>query len=630
MGEDIQFYLKGVKMKNLYIIFFILIGCAAIYGQSKKIALEQPSNYIQTPIFYSDNLTDIKWEETFNSTTPPPDWIIVDNDGSGTAWDFRQVVAFTSGDTVYPQAGQSFWFSSFNNANGNGLIDEWIITPQLPVIQEGDSLYFWAGAIGGNYPDSLKVWVSTTDNNLSSFTQIAYFMVDGPISSWHRYGFSLSSFAGNQIYVGVNYYIVDGGPTGNSSDNVWVDHFILTGSSGGTSPISTVREDLNNDFIPDHLGETFTIQGIVISPNFQTTNISYFVDDGTGGIDIFHSGSTNPVLNLGDEVLVTGVVNQFNGLTELVPASESDIQIVSTGNPVPPPIVLTLAEYLANGEAYESRLIGFMNLTKVGGSWPSGANATIQMSDGIDTMDVFIDKDTDIDNNPEPSWPKDIIAIGSQYSTSTPPNDGYEVDPRYYNTDFLPPFSLPVELTSFTANASLNSVILSWNTASEINNHGFEIQRNAGNGYFTIGFVQGQGTTTQNHTYSYSDLNLGTGHYTYRLKQMDFQGSYTFSNEVSVDIYPVTYSLEQNYPNPFNPSTIINFNLKVDSKVSLKVFNILGQEVTQLYSGSMTAGLHQINFDASLLNSGAYFYRLEANGIDGSTFSSVKKMMLTK
>lgn len=402
------------------------------------------------------------------------------------------------------------------------------------------------------------------------------------------------------------------------------------GQIGGATPISTVREDLNNDFIPDHLGETFTIQGIVISPNYQTANISYFVDDGTGGIDLFHAGSTNPVLNLGDEVSITGEVSQYNGLTEIIPASEADIQVISTGNPVPAPIVLTIGQYLSNGEAYESRLVGFMNLTKVGGTWPSGANGTIQMSDGTNTMDVFIDKDTDIDDNPEPSWPKDIIAIGSQFTTSTPPNDGYEVDPRYYATDFLPPFSLPVELTSFTANASLNSVVLNWNTASEINNHGFEIQRSAGNGFFTIGFVQGQGSNTQNHSYSYSDLNLTPGHYTYRLKQLDFQGTFTFSNEVSVDIYPITYSLEQNYPNPFNPTTIINFNLKVDSKVSLKIFNILGQEVTQLFNGSMTAGGHQVNFDASLLNSGVYFYRLEASGIDGSTFTAVKKMMLTK
>jgi hypothetical protein len=400
---------------------------------------------------------------------------------------------------------------------------------------------------------------------------------------------------------------------------------------GTTTPISTVREDLNNDFIPDHLGETFTIQAVVISPNFQTVNISYFVDDGTGGIDIYHGGSTNPVLNLGDEVMVTGVVQQFNGVTELVPASETDIQVISTGNPVPDPIVLTLAQYFADPEAYESRLLGFVNLDKAGGTWPaSGSNATIQLTDGIDTIDVFIDKDTDIDGTTEPTWPRDIIAIGSQYTTSTPPDNGYEVDPRYYETDFLPPGTLPVELTSFTAKANLNSVLLNWNTASEINNHGFEVQRNNGSGFFTIGFVQGQGTSTQPHSYSYIDQNLAIGHYTYRLKQVDFQGSYTFSSEVPVEINPVSYSLEQNYPNPFNPSTMINFNLKVDSKVTLKVFNILGQEVAKLVNGAMTAGNHQVDFNASRLNSGVYLYRLEATGIDGSTFSAVKKMMLTK
>lgn len=396
------------------------------------------------------------------------------------------------------------------------------------------------------------------------------------------------------------------------------------------TPISVAREDLNNDYVPDHLGDTFTVQGVVISPNYQTVNISYFIDDGTGGIDVFHAGSTTPVLNLGDEVTVTGVISQFNGLTEIVPAAESDIVLVSTGNPVPSPIILTIGQYFADPEAYESRLIGFMNLSKAGGTWPSGANSTIQMTDGSDTMDVFIDKDTDIDDNPEPAWPKDIIAIGSQYSTSTPPNDGYEVDPRYYATDFLPPFSLPVELTSFTVKANLNSVLLNWNTASEINNSGFEVQRSTNNSFVTIGFIKGQGTTTQVHSYSFIEQNVVPGHYTYRLKQVDFQGSYTFSPEVSVDIYPANYSLEQNYPNPFNPSTVINFNLKVDSKVTLKIYNILGQQVSQLINSSITAGNHQINFNASKLNSGVYLYRLDASGIDGSTYSAVKKMMLTK
>ena len=139
----------------------------------------------------------------------------------------RQIITFTSGDTVNPQIGQSFWFSNFNNANSSGLIDEWLISPQLPMVSSGDSLYFWAGAIDAGYDDLLKVMVSTSDINLGSFTQIAYIKVDGPVGSWHRYGFDLSAFAGNQIHVAVNYYIFDGVPSGNYSDNVWVDHFIM-------------------------------------------------------------------------------------------------------------------------------------------------------------------------------------------------------------------------------------------------------------------------------------------------------------------------------------------------------------------------------------------------------------------
>jgi DNA/RNA endonuclease YhcR with UshA esterase domain len=406
----------------------------------------------------------------------------------------------------------------------------------------------------------------------------------------------------------------------------------LTSSGGGVTPISTAVEDLNNDFVPDNLGDTLTVQGVVISPNYQTNNISYFIDDGTAGIDLFHSGSTTPVLNLGDEVTVTGVISQYNGLNEIIPAAESDITVVSSGNPVPSPMVVTISQYLSNAEFYENRLVGFINVTKSSGTWPAaGSGGTIYVHDnGSDSLKVYIDSDTDIDGQPEPSWPRDIIAVGSQYTTSVPPNNGYEVTPRYYNTDFLPPNSLPVELTSFTATANLNTVLLDWNTATEVNNHGFEIQRSTGNGFVTVAFVQGHGTTTQPQNYSYLDQNVEPGHYFYRLKQMDFQGTFMYSTETSVDVYPATYSIEQNYPNPFNPSTIINFNLKIDSRVTLSVYNILGQKVTQLVNGNLTAGNHQVNFDASRLSSGIYLYRIQATGIDGSKFSAVKKMMLTK
>jgi hypothetical protein len=173
--------------------------------------------------------SNIKFEERFVSTTIPPGWRVVDNDGGGTPLAFRQMLVFTSGDTVRPQAGASFWHGSFNGANGSGRIDEWLIGPRIRGIVSGDSLYFYAGAIGGQYHDSLRVFISTTDSSLSSFTnQIGYFNVAGPTGSWHLYGFSLSSFAGSDVFVAVNYFIVNGGPAGNHSDNVWIDHFMVT------------------------------------------------------------------------------------------------------------------------------------------------------------------------------------------------------------------------------------------------------------------------------------------------------------------------------------------------------------------------------------------------------------------
>lgn len=173
--------------------------------------------------------TNIKFEERFATTTVPPGWRVVDNDGAGTPLAYTQIITFTGGDTVRPQVGASFWFGSYNGANANHLIDEWLIGPKVRNILAGDSLYFYAGAIGGDYPDSLRVFVSTSDSSLSSFTnQIAYFVVAGPVGSWHLYGFDLSQFAGSDIFFAVNYYIVDGGISGASSDNVWVDHFIVT------------------------------------------------------------------------------------------------------------------------------------------------------------------------------------------------------------------------------------------------------------------------------------------------------------------------------------------------------------------------------------------------------------------
>lgn len=189
---------------------------------------------------------------------------------------------------------------------------------------------------------------------------------------------------------------------------------------------------------------------------------------------------------------------------------------------------------------------------------------------------------------------------------------------------------LPVELTSFTANATDNYVTLNWSTATETNNSGFQIERKNGNNFELLGFVAGNGTTTERQNYSFVDKNLNPGKYTYRLKQIDYNGQFEYSSLVETEILVKEFSLAQNYPNPFNPSTKISFNLSVDSKVKLGIYNLLGEQVSQVLNSDLSSGTHSIVFDASNLNSGVYFYKLEASGIDGQSFTSTKKMILTK
>jgi hypothetical protein len=190
---------------------------------------------------------------------------------------------------------------------------------------------------------------------------------------------------------------------------------------------------------------------------------------------------------------------------------------------------------------------------------------------------------------------------------------------------------VPVELTSFAASVNEGNVTLNWSTSTETNNMGFEVQRSVDNQFTTIGFVDGSGTTTESHNYSYVDASLEEGTYTYRLNQVDFDGTSEYSQSIEVEVIaPDVFALDQNYPNPFNPSTMIRFSLAADSKVTLTVFDVLGQEVANLISGDLTAGSHEINFNASNVNSGVYFYRIDATAVDGTNFTSVKKMILTK
>lgn len=190
---------------------------------------------------------------------------------------------------------------------------------------------------------------------------------------------------------------------------------------------------------------------------------------------------------------------------------------------------------------------------------------------------------------------------------------------------------IPVELTSFSAINRGNSVALQWGTATETNNKAFYIERSIGTNtqnWEMIGFVKGAGTTVQQINYSFTDniSSLAAGQIRYRLRQVDFDGSYKYSQVVTVNNSIVKeYRLEQNYPNPFNPTTTLKYQTVSNGFVTLTVYNALGKEVARLVNENQQAGAHEAVFNAEQFSSGVYFYKLQTNG-----FTETKKMLLLK
>ncbi len=196
---------------------------------------------------------------------------------------------------------------------------------------------------------------------------------------------------------------------------------------------------------------------------------------------------------------------------------------------------------------------------------------------------------------------------------------------------------LPVELTTFNAviNEKLRHIELNWQTATEVNNYGFEVERfvqnEDDNKWKKIAFIKGHGNSNSSKSYNYSDNTVSSGKFQYRLKQIDFDGKYSYSNIVEIDIgLPTEFSLKQNYPNPFNPSTVIEYSIpsngmEQSNKVMLKVYDILGKEVATLINKKQSAGNYKIKFNANNLSNGVYFYQLTSGN-----YTATKKLMLMK
>ncbi len=218
------------------------------------------------------------------------------------------------------------------------------------------------------------------------------------------------------------------------------------------------------------------------------------------------------------------------------------------------------------------------------------------------------------------------------------------------NTEYNPPQvnlipltnqPLPVELSSFSVNSVEGTKAqLQWETATEVNNYGFEIERSLAvnedgqsktePNWEKVTFIEGHGNSNSTKTYSFTDKNLvGGSKFIYRLKQIDIDGTFEYSDAVEIEVLPNKYELLQNYPNPFNPETNIKFSLPEDAKIAINIYNVLGERVATILNKDLKAGFHQVNFNTTSagyrLSSGVYIYTLESK-----SFSQVKKMILMK
>ena len=324
----------------------------------------------------------------------------------------------------------------------------------------------------GSTPVKTRIYTDPDNNISSSQTEVA---VD---------------FGGNLMYfdnTSEQIYIIEA-PTSNLTNTIaGLNSFAITGSGIVTPPITIAeaKVDANGDFQPDKLGQVVTVSGVVSSINFGgTTSFSYFIQDDAAGINVYKSGVAGggPVYNIGDRIMVTGTVAHYRGLTEITIANlATDVVLLDSGNPITP-IVLTIPQFLANGELYEGRTVQIKGVGLAPGSaaWPSGANTSITVWDGLNKTVLFVDKDSDLDNNPAPTFPITFKGIASQYtSASTVYNDGYQIVPNYYAditpnvaTPPSPYFSLiePANNATVPVVNNTGSFTMKWHKAVDFNN----------------------------------------------------------------------------------------------------------------------------------------------------------------
>ncbi len=386
----------------------------------------------------------------------------------------------------------------------------------------------------------------------------------------------------------------------------------------GTHPLKIVAADFNGDGKPD-----------LIVGNRDGNSVSVFLNTTTPGASTpTFSAKTDFSVNTNAAGVCAGDLNG-DGKPDFACTNGSNISVflntTTTGASTPTFSAKTdFATTFGTNQITAADMNGDGKLDLVYTNGASSLSAYLNNTTTGASTPAFISK-TDYTAGPGPLglFIADFNLDGKKDLSCSNSNDNFIS--VFLNTAFFP---TPVELASFISSVNNNSVSLNWNTVSEENNSGFEIERNSfGAGWNKIGFVNGNGTTNHAQSYSFTDNGLSSGRYSYRLKQIDYNGNYKYydlQNEVVIGV-PNKFALNQNYPNPFNPTTKINFELPTNGFVALKIFDLTGREVSQLVNEVKDAGYYSVQFDAKNLSSGTYFYKLSADN-----FSDVKKMVVIK
>ena len=379
----------------------------------------------------------------------------------------------------------------------------------------------------------------------------------------------------------------------NTGQNIW--NFTTTGTPWAMASIQNLGGDGNRDYVAG-----------------TTTGQIYVIASNTGA-QIWNANIGNEFI---EDIYVVPDVNG-NGIEDILISGISPEVFMLEGQDGS-----IIWQNYTGGNILGKNKLGDINGDAIPEAATCSLNGMMYVYNGKTGVELF-NHSWGTSSNP----PEQVVRLSDLYGGGAGEFVAGARDGRLIAFSGGPNGIVPVEFESFTASVNGTGVLLSWSTATEINNKGFAVERRSENGLFEqIGFVQGQGTTTEKNSYTYQDASLEYGNYVYRLKQIDLDGSFTYTAEVEASIgLPIRYTLEQNYPNPFNPSTVIKFAIPYDGFVNLSIYNSLGQRVSTILNENKKAGNYNIDFNASSLASGVYFYRLEAG-----SFVSIKKMMLLK